>query len=146
MPARTRARRVRTCDSGGRSSVCGRPDAYRGYHCAVCRVQLRDLDRCIDDFASRGVEIVAVSADDRQRAERSQVEWPVEHVPLGFGLGIVNGFCFPPRARYRRKRVVSSATVLTTPDTARERQRPVDSGTHESPGPIVPRRRGAAWR
>lgn len=27
---------------------------YRGNHCPVCRVQLRDLDRRLDDFASRG--------------------------------------------------------------------------------------------
>lgn len=61
---------------------------YRGNHCPVCRVQLRDLDRRLDDFVSRGVEIVAVSADDRQRAERSRAEWPVDRVPLGFGVDI----------------------------------------------------------
>ena len=34
------------------------------------------------------MEIVAVSADDRQRAERSHAEWPVDRVPLGFGVDI----------------------------------------------------------
>lgn len=61
---------------------------YRGNHCPVCRVQLRDLDRRLDDFASRGVDIVAASADDRQRAQRTRAEWPVDRVPLGFGVGM----------------------------------------------------------
>lgn len=61
---------------------------YRGNHCPVCRAQLRDLDRRIDEFAAHGVEVVALSADDRARAERSRDEWPVERVPLGFGAGI----------------------------------------------------------
>ncbi|MHB8718662.1 MAG: peroxiredoxin family protein [Candidatus Dormibacteria bacterium] len=61
---------------------------YRGNHCPVCRLQLRDLDRRFDNFAARGVEIVAVSADERHRAERSQREWPVGRVRLGFGITI----------------------------------------------------------
>ncbi|MEO8897886.1 MAG: redoxin domain-containing protein [Candidatus Dormibacter sp.] len=65
---------------------------YRGNHCPVCRVQLRDLDRRLDDFASRGVDVIAVSSDDRQRAQRSHSEWPVDRVTLGFGIDI-------PRAR-----------------------------------------------
>lgn len=61
---------------------------YRGHHCPVCRVQLRDLDRRIADFSPRGVDVVAVSVDDRDRAERSRGEWPVERVPIGFGVEI----------------------------------------------------------
>lgn len=43
--------------------------AYRGYHCPICRGYLRDLDRKLDEFAKRGVEVIAFSTDDQERAE-----------------------------------------------------------------------------
>lgn len=58
---------------------------YRGLHCPVCRGYLRDLDRRLDDFAARGVEVIAVSGDARERAEQSRREWELEKLELGYG-------------------------------------------------------------
>ncbi|WP_217643528.1 redoxin domain-containing protein [Actinopolyspora lacussalsi] len=41
---------------------------YRGPHCPACRGQLREVDECFPDLASRGVEAVAISANDRASA------------------------------------------------------------------------------
>jgi peroxiredoxin len=62
--------------------------AYRGLHCPICKNYLRDLDRKKDDFEKRGVEIVVVSSDDRDRAEQAKRDWELENLTLGYGLSI----------------------------------------------------------
>ncbi|ROR34553.1 peroxiredoxin family protein [Inmirania thermothiophila] len=59
---------------------------YRGLHCPICRVQLRDLDRRVATFREAGVEPVAVSMDDAERARRSREEWGIAELPLAWGL------------------------------------------------------------
>jgi peroxiredoxin len=59
---------------------------YRGLHCPVCRRLLRELDGRLDEFADRGVEVVAVSGDSAERAERTRAEWQLERLTLGFGI------------------------------------------------------------
>jgi peroxiredoxin len=61
---------------------------YRGLHCPICRTYLRDLDRRIGEFGKAGVEAVAISTDDRPRAERSKTEWGLERLPVAYGLSI----------------------------------------------------------
>lgn len=61
---------------------------YRGLHCPVCRKQLKELERRLDEFASRGVEVIAISGDTRESAERGRDEWKLEHLPIGFGLSV----------------------------------------------------------
>lgn len=61
---------------------------YRGYHCPICKPYLRDLDRKIEEFTNRGVEVIAVSTDTKERAAQSRVEWGLERLPLAYGLGI----------------------------------------------------------
>ena len=60
--------------------------SYRGLHCPVCQGQLRELDRRLDEFADRGVELIAVSGDDAERAERTRREWQLERLRLGYGI------------------------------------------------------------
>src|SRR5919197_2063672 len=52
--------------------------AYRGLHCPICKTYIRDLDRRLDDFAQKGVDVVAISTDTKERAERSISEWGIE--------------------------------------------------------------------
>lgn len=61
---------------------------YRGYHCPICRGYLRDLDRKLDEFAERGVEAIAISTDDRERAEQAQRDWGLENLTVGYGLTV----------------------------------------------------------
>lgn len=60
---------------------------YRGVHCPVCESYLKTLDGLLDDFEERGTDVVAVSADDRDRAARARREWGLERLTAGFDLG-----------------------------------------------------------
>lgn len=61
---------------------------YRGVHCGLCKRQLPELDRNIENFASRGVDVVAISADTHERALQAQEAWGLQHVPVGYALPI----------------------------------------------------------
>jgi peroxiredoxin len=62
--------------------------AYRGLHCPICKNYLRDLDRNKGEFDKRGVEVVVVSSDDRERAEAAKRDWEIQNLTVGYGLGI----------------------------------------------------------
>lgn len=61
---------------------------YRGLHCPICKPYLRDLDRRVSDFASLGVDLIAISSDTQERAARSQQEWQLQNLAIGYGLPI----------------------------------------------------------
>ena len=61
---------------------------YRGLHCPICKTYLRDLDRRLDDFTRRGVEVIAISTDTQERAEQSRKDWAIERLPIAYGLSI----------------------------------------------------------
>ena len=61
---------------------------YRGFHCPICSRYLADLASKVDDFAERGVDTIAVSTDDRERAERTREEWKVDGLRIGYGLSL----------------------------------------------------------
>ncbi len=42
---------------------------YRGVHCPLCIKQLGELTEKLDEFAKRGISVVAVTADGKDRAE-----------------------------------------------------------------------------
>ncbi|MPZ10134.1 MAG: redoxin domain-containing protein [Kiloniellaceae bacterium] len=62
--------------------------AYRGLHCPMCRNYLQELNGKIGEFTARGVEVVAVSSDGKQRAEAAKIDWELENVPIAYGLTI----------------------------------------------------------
>ena len=59
---------------------------YRGVHCPICKMQLRELQRKLSDFAERGITVVAISMDSKERAQKSVDEWGVDELLLGYGL------------------------------------------------------------
>jgi len=63
---------------------------YRGLHCPICKPYLRDLDRKLPEFQSRGVEAIAISSDTEERARRTQQEWELNALPVGYDLSIDN--------------------------------------------------------
>jgi peroxiredoxin len=58
----------------------------RGLHCPVCQAQLRELDRRLDELTERGIEVVSVSGETRERAQRMHDEWKLERVRIAYGL------------------------------------------------------------
>ncbi|MEO6967531.1 MAG: peroxiredoxin-like family protein [Rhodanobacteraceae bacterium] len=61
---------------------------YRGLHCPVCAKYVAELDRLLDQFADRGVGVLAVSCDPLDRARKAHDEWGIEHLEIGYGLSI----------------------------------------------------------
>lgn len=61
---------------------------YRGLHCPLCRKQLRELDRRLDEFTGRGVDVIAISGDDADRGGRTPEEWKLEHLTVGYGMSV----------------------------------------------------------
>ena len=59
---------------------------YRGLHCPICRGWLGSLEKTVGDFAERGVDVIAISMDTRDRAEKSKEDWRLADVPLGYAL------------------------------------------------------------
>lgn len=61
--------------------------AYRGVHCPQCKKQLGEFDRRLGELRDVGVdEVVAVSGDDRERAERTVRDWELDNLPVAYGM------------------------------------------------------------
>ena len=59
---------------------------YRGFHCPVCKTYLQTLEKKLGDFRDRGVNVIAISMDDKVRAEQSVKEWGLKELTVGYGL------------------------------------------------------------
>jgi peroxiredoxin len=59
---------------------------YRGLHCPICKMQLRDLQSHLRDFAKRGITTVAISMDSKERAQQAAEEWGMDDLMIGYGL------------------------------------------------------------
>ena len=55
---------------------------------AVCRTYIGELDRMLDEFRKRGVDVLALSSDTRERAEQARAAWGLKNLDLGYGLSI----------------------------------------------------------
>ncbi|WOE74666.1 redoxin domain-containing protein [Alterisphingorhabdus coralli] len=61
-------------------------DFYRGLHCPRCKLHVIDIKNKLARFADRGVACVAISMDERQRAESAVSQWGLEGLDVGYGL------------------------------------------------------------
>ncbi len=61
---------------------------YRGLHSPICSRYLVDLPNRLSDFIERGVTVVAVSSDHRERAEETKRRWHIPDVPLAYRLSV----------------------------------------------------------
>jgi peroxiredoxin len=59
---------------------------FRGLHCPVCRAQLTELNRRLGELAQRGIDVIAVSGETRERTTQLAEEWRLERLPLAYGL------------------------------------------------------------
>ena len=53
---------------------------YRGLHCRRCNPYLNSFEAVLSDFHALGAEGIAVSVDERSRAEQSVKVQPVIHM------------------------------------------------------------------
>jgi peroxiredoxin len=63
---------------------------YRGLHCPVCKTYLGELEAKLPEFSKRGVDVIAVSTDSRDRAERAKAEWGLNNLRVGCEFSIAN--------------------------------------------------------
>lgn len=61
---------------------------YRGLHCPICAKYLLELERLAPEFASRGVQVVAISSDDADRAQQMATKVKASAVKFGYGLSL----------------------------------------------------------
>jgi peroxiredoxin len=59
---------------------------YRGLHCPICRTYLGDLESRLPEFTKHGVDVIAVSSDSRERAEKAKAEWSLANLRIGCEL------------------------------------------------------------
>jgi peroxiredoxin len=61
---------------------------YRGLHCPICTKYLLELERLAPEFASRGVQVVAVSSDSEERGREMAQKIGAKLLPFGYGLSL----------------------------------------------------------
>lgn len=61
---------------------------YRGLHCPICSRYLKDLESKMPQFMERGVDVVAVSTDQEDRAAQAKADWGLDKLALGYGVSI----------------------------------------------------------
>ena len=61
---------------------------YRGLHCPVCKTYLGELEAKLPEFTKRGVNVIAISTDSLDRAEKAKAEWGLNNLQVGCELSI----------------------------------------------------------
>jgi peroxiredoxin len=59
---------------------------YRGLHCPICLKYLLELGRLLPEFDRRGVKVVALSSDVRERAQAMADKLEAPDLRLGYGM------------------------------------------------------------
>jgi peroxiredoxin len=62
---------------------------YRGHHCPICKTYLEKLNSLLGDAAKQGITVFVASGDTEERALRSQEEWEISDLDLGYGMTVV---------------------------------------------------------
>lgn len=59
---------------------------YRGLHCPICAKYLLELERLVPEFEKRGVQVVAASSDDVERAQKMADKLKASTMRIAYGL------------------------------------------------------------
>lgn len=59
---------------------------YRGLHCPVCKKYLEELNEKVDQFKDKGVNVICVSTDTKERAQKTVSEWDIDNLTIGYGI------------------------------------------------------------
>lgn len=58
---------------------------YRGVHCPICQSYLADLEQKLDQFQKLGVEPIAISGDNFEKAKQAKTDWGLDSLKVGYG-------------------------------------------------------------
>ncbi|HJS33164.1 MAG TPA: peroxiredoxin-like family protein, partial [Alphaproteobacteria bacterium] len=61
---------------------------FRGLHCPICGRYLADLESKLDQFAERGVDVIAISSDSEERSQVAYKRWNLAKLKMGYGLDL----------------------------------------------------------
>jgi len=61
---------------------------YRGLHCPICLKYLLELGRLVPEFAQRGVKVLALSSDSRERAQAMADKLKAPGLRMGYDLSL----------------------------------------------------------
>ena len=61
---------------------------YRGHHCVVCRHYIHDLAIRLPEFEKRGINVIAISSNSKEKALQSQNEWHTENLIIGYDFSV----------------------------------------------------------
>jgi peroxiredoxin len=61
---------------------------YRGLHCPLCAKYLLELERLTPEFTARGVQVIAASTDDFDRACQMASKVSASNLRFGYGLSL----------------------------------------------------------
>ena len=90
------ALQVATLDQGAFTLVDDAPQHftlvvfYRGLHCPICLKYALELGRLQPEFDKRGVKIILLSGDDRERAQAFADKLNAPGLRIGYGLGLAS--------------------------------------------------------
>ena len=59
---------------------------YRGLHCPICAGYLTEFEKRVPEFAERGVDAIAISSDDAERARGMADKIGAKALRFGYGL------------------------------------------------------------
>lgn len=63
---------------------------YRGLHCPICLKYLLELARLLPEIEKRGVKVVAISSDTRERAQAMADKLPSPDLRIGYALPLTH--------------------------------------------------------
>jgi hypothetical protein len=61
---------------------------YRGLHCPICAMHLKELERLTPDFAERGVTTIAISSGNETRTREMGKKIAARDLRIGYGLSL----------------------------------------------------------
>ena len=88
---------------------------YRGLHCPICAKYLMELERLMPEFEKRGVQVIAVSSDNAERAQAMADKIKAEHLRVGTSSTYTppdNGACTSALLEVRPRLVLTSQHYL----------------------------------
>ncbi len=63
---------------------------YRGLHCPICAKYLIELGTYAEEFAARGVTLIAISTDGEERARQMAEKIKASELRIGYGLALAS--------------------------------------------------------